>query len=319
MSKQADSHFIHKIDYTMRERMVGIFVLIGSILLIAQLFVSSQILDLFSDKRSYYIDLTNPVGITVDSKVRVSGLEVGWVERVDITDKNTFKIELSVYEKFQALIRQDSRASISKLAVVGDSVIDISPGTIPLSPLEDGAFIETEEGFTMDDIMARIVPVLEQAEEGILRFSEILTALPVTAVPNILADLESTSKNLALLSSDLNAGKGSVGAILTDNQLSNALAQTIADSNSVVNETQIMIQKISSNLAELPTIINGINEMVDNLNTASADLPELLSTTDQLIDESSDVVESASKTWPLSVFSDPEPNTLEPIDALPAN
>lgn len=319
MNKRSDSHFIHKIDYTMRERMVGIFILIGSILLVAQLFVSSQLLDLFSDKRSYFIELSNPVGVAVDSKVRVSGLDVGWVERVDLTERNSFKIELAVYDKFHALIRQDSLASVSKLAMVGDAVIDISAGAIDLPALDDGAIIQTEDGISMDDIMARIVPVLEKAEEGVLRFSEILAALPVDAVPNILADLESTSGNLQQLSDNMATGQGSVGSILVRNDLSNSLQQTVADSNAVVNETQIVIEKLSASLEQLPTIISGIDNMVNNLNLASADLPDLLNDTDRLIGESNDVVDSVSNTWPLSTFSNPESDTLDPIDAIPAN
>lgn len=316
---ERESHFVHKIDHSKRERMVGMFILVASALLLIQLFVSSQVLDLFADTRSYTIELKNPIGVGADTKVKVSGLNVGWVESVDLTDRNTFVISLAVYEKFHALVRQDSRASISKLAVVGDSVINISPGDVNLPALVSGASILTEEGMTMDDILTRLQPVLEQTEAGVVRFSELLAALPTNALPDILNDLQSASENLKSLSGSLAQGSGSIGDLIVNKEFSESLQGTLRDSRQVALEGRGLIQETRSNVALLPEVIEKLDQLVTALSQSADQLPALLDDTDQLIDDSAEVVDSISETWPVSSFVDPDPNHEQAIEALPAN
>lgn len=313
------SHFIHKIDHSKRERFVGFFVLFASALLLIQLFVSSQVMDLFAAKRSFNIELKNPIGVSADTKVKVSGLDVGWVESVELTERNTFVISLAVYEEFHALVREDSRASISKLAVVGDSVINISPGEISLPALESGDSLLTEESMTMDDILTRLQPVLEQTEAGVVRFSELLAALPTNAVPDILSKLQETTDNFNDLSKSLSAGQGSLGELLVKNDLSQSLRKAIEESKLAAQEGRSLLSETRSNVTELPELIEKLDLLITSLNTSADELPALLDDTDQLIDGSAEMVDSINSTWPVSSFVDPEPNHEQTIDALPAN
>lgn len=317
--RQSDSHFVHKIDYTRREKLVGIFILLASALLLFQLFVSTQVLDLFAATRSYTIELRNPIGVGADTKVKVSGLDVGWVESVDLTERNTFIISLAVFDKFHALIRQDSRASISKLAVVGDSVINISPGDIDLPVLPAGSTLLTEEGMTMDDILTRLQPVLEQTEAGVVRFSELLAALPTNALPDILQDLQASSENLKQLTTEVRQGNGIAGRLLAEDELSDSLTVTVQQAQLLASESVQLVRESRANMQAVPQLMSKLDALISALQTSADNLPALLEDTDQLVDDSNEMVESISNTWPLSNSAKASTDHEEPIDALPAN
>ncbi len=319
MATKQNTHFIHRLNYSARERLVGIFVLVASGLLLAQLFISGQALQLFAPKRTYVIELKNPVGVSADTKVRVSGLEVGWVDNVNLTERNTFEITLAVYEKFHALIRRDSRASVSKLAVVGDSIINISPGSINQVVLSDGDLLIAEEGMSVDDIMSRLQPVLNQAQTSAVQITKFLEALPTEAMPTIIADLQITIENMKLASQQLNTGNGIAGAILHKPVLTQQLEETIKLSQATIIDAQQAILSVSHNIEQLPALIESTQTLMDSAGTQIQQLPPIMDNTQQLIGTSQDVLNSVSEIWPISNNMPVQNLPSEPLDAIPAN
>ena len=319
MSTSQKTHFIHRIDYSTRERLVGIFVLVGIALLLAQLFISGQALQLFAPKRTYVIQLKNPVGVSADTKVRVSGLEVGWVDNVTLTERNTFLITLAVYEKFHALVRQDSRASISKLALVGDSVINITPGSIQKPALKNGDFLIAEEGMSVEDLMAKVQPVLDQAQESANHVVNFLKALPVDAMKDMVNDLKTTTHNLAKISTNMQNTDSLVGDAMFGNQLNDQVNTTIKSTQETLTQTQSAIAEASKVIQQLPAVIDATNVLIDKLNKQAEQIPPLVDSTNELIDGSLDVLDSVSNTWPISSNMPETTTPQEPLNAMPAN
>lgn len=318
MSQTPKSHFIHRLDYNVRERIVGIFVLIGTALLIGQIVISGQAVKFFEPKRTYIIELRNPVGVSADTKVRVSGLEVGWVDNVFLTEANTFRIQLAVYEKFHALIRSDSRASVSKLAVVGDSVINISPGSIARPALDDGDALIADEGLSVDDIMSRLQPVLDQAEESAQHFADFLEALPTAAMPRIVDDLQATMTNLRKASDEIVNGKGLINDLVYGQQLQNQLDATLTEVQATLTMSQLAMDKISLVLEKLPEFVDDSHGLVLQADTQLKQLQPLVDEANFLVTDSQQILDTVSNTWPLSKVQT-KAETQRSLDVIPVN
>src|SRR5205085_1137089 len=122
------AHYIHRISYTTQERLVGAFVLSALVLGALLFFYSGQAATLFAKKFELTANLRNAQGLAVDAKVFISGVEVGRVRSIDITEMNDIGLTLELLERFHPRVRTDSRASISKLAMIGNASIEIRAG-----------------------------------------------------------------------------------------------------------------------------------------------------------------------------------------------
>ena len=134
-------HYVHRLSYTALERLVGAFVLIALLLLVVLFVYSREAKTLFADKFVLIAYMRNAQSITTDTKVLISGIEVGEVRTVDLGDDNLIRVELEVLERFHSLVHQDSRASLSKLSMIGKATIEVSAGTIELPLIPDGGVI----------------------------------------------------------------------------------------------------------------------------------------------------------------------------------
>src|SRR5260221_2746023 len=98
-------HYIHGLSYTMQERLVGAFVLSALVIGALLFFYSGQATTLFAKKFAITATLRNAQGLGPDAKVFISGVEVGRVKSIDITEMNDIRLTLVLLERFHGLVR----------------------------------------------------------------------------------------------------------------------------------------------------------------------------------------------------------------------
>lgn len=288
-------HYVNHMKYSAQERLAGLFVL-GALALIAVLLVfSSQNMKLLQGRVEYVALMRNPVGVTTDTPVHISGIEAGMVKRIALTPDNHFKIVLSVYKKYKSLVRTDSTAAISKLALIGDSVINISPGSPDLPVLADGGTIEVLETMTFDQMLSNLRPMLDKINLSIDRLATILGALPEEAVGSILEDTASVA-------SQLRQGEGIAGALLYDERMRQNLAASLRSLQETLGTTSEIAQNSRG-------ILRQLKETADILHQEMQSMPEMTAKTQDLIDETRKTVDAIGNTWPVSANM---PATAEP-------
>lgn len=323
MSKK--SHYVHGLDYTSKERIVGLFVLGAILLLIAQLLLAGQALRLFESKITYVTYIQNPVGIGIDTKVRVSGLEVGAIDDVTITFANTFIVRFWVWERYHRLLRTDSIASVSKLAFIGDSVLNISPGSAGAEVLPNGSEVYTEEAQTLDQFLLSLQPTIEGAREGILKLREVAETFPIESVYAMIEDLEATTSNLLLVSEAIATGEGVAGTLVNDASLSSGVRELIQQSNITMESASELLASTNDRVNELEPFVEEIGASLDKVSQMLTDMqgesekvPELILQTNRLMQDTQTLLDSMANIWPLSTALG-EPTTLSPAPALPAD
>ncbi|HET7921510.1 MAG TPA: MlaD family protein, partial [Gammaproteobacteria bacterium] len=167
------THYIHRLSYSGRERLVGAFVLAAITLLFLALVFNRQTTRYFEKKFELHAYIHNAQGISTDTPVVVSGLDVGNVSALGITSDNRIAITMKILEKFHKLIRADSKAGLSKLSVLGNTAIEISAGSENQPLIRDGATITLEEPLSVDQILAQVVPVLDNVKATLAQLDEI--------------------------------------------------------------------------------------------------------------------------------------------------
>jgi len=328
---KARIHYIHRLSQHTRERLAGVFVLLALAILIGLIIANSRTTHFFEKKVYYHAYLKNAQGISTESVVNLSGIEVGRVSSIDISADHRIKITLFVYDRYRDLVRTDSHAALSKLSVLGKAAIDISAGSPQKPLLEEGATLPIDEPLSIDELIAKFSPVVDQLKQIVDRTAAITAAIDPNDVKSMSSDLTVTIKNLRAITSQMAAGKGAVGKALYSKEMERNLVNSM-------KSLQAALAKADQRLAELGPVVQGAdglgrevktlaqdaNRLVNQMNTAMGSvnvemqqLPELLNRMQILLDETNRTVEGMQNIWPLTTAM-PKESKQTLIEAQPA-
>ena len=211
---------------TLKNIKLGAFVTVGIALFIVAIYLIGNEKNMFGDTFELNALFGNVNGLQSGNNVRFSGINVGTVEEVIITNDSTIEVRMIIESDVRKYIKKDAIASIGSDGLMGNMLVNISPGNGNRPPVENNDYI--------------------------LSYSRIKT-------DDILNTLSMTNENAALLVSDLlkitqniNEGKGTFGALLVDTVLTEALRQTILQLNNAAYNTE----QISDNLIKTTEKLN---------------------------------------------------------------
>jgi phospholipid/cholesterol/gamma-HCH transport system substrate-binding protein len=166
---------------------VGIFILIGIIILFMMIFSIGEVYLL---KPGYHIKVLFNFanGIALNAPVRVAGIEVGEVDNVriyyDTTGQKT-KVELSAWIKKDVVIEEDAKAVINTLGLLGEKYLEIFPG-------------ESKRFLGDDNVLVGVDPV---------------------STEDMTMDIKRILDSLIIIVEKIKSGEGTIGRFLTDESI----------------------------------------------------------------------------------------------------
>lgn len=148
-------------------------------------------------------------GIKQDSIVKLSGIDVGRVEKINFSYSPETKVELVLALARSAKIHEDSIAFISQSGMIGDCYIGITPGSADKAFLKDGDMVGSEDPVEMrklmkkaDTIAANLDKTLEEVKVLASNVNGVVTDNK-GRIDNIVLNLESTAVNFKEFSEDI--------------------------------------------------------------------------------------------------------------------
>ena len=250
---------------------VGIFVVVGTILLVAALYFVGKQQHLFSSSIKLYSVFTDVSGLQLGNNVRYSGVNVGTVSKIEMTAEGKITVEMSVDEEASKFMKKDAVATIASDGLVGSMVVNLIPG---------------------DDKYAKTVVSGDQ----------IAVKTKIT-VDEILETFSKTNESAALITSDLAkithkvvGGEGALGAILSDSLLENDLRRSIAALKRTAEGTNIAMAKVNAVISKInydqsaaavllsdPKSKKQIQDVFTNLEKSSQDINKVSKSLDSYV------------------------------------
>jgi phospholipid/cholesterol/gamma-HCH transport system substrate-binding protein len=132
---------------------VGLLVLTSFVLFVIGIFVVSDVRSLWDKKKTLTILFPYADGITAGSPVWYAGFEVGGVKEIRIASGVADRIALTVKISPDARVREDSRAEIRSLGMMGAKYVEISPGSPDSPVLESGSTLEGKSPASLSEII----------------------------------------------------------------------------------------------------------------------------------------------------------------------
>jgi phospholipid/cholesterol/gamma-HCH transport system substrate-binding protein len=264
---------------------VGIVVVIASIILVALLFLmtSSSGLGILSHKLTITTYFENSAGLKVGAAVNLQGVTIGTVKNVTVVNTperklTPVRVVMKLNEKFANELRKDSKASLTTVGVLGDTVVDINSQFAVGPPLQDGDELKTTETPSLTDVV--------KASQGTIESLNVILAKLNVIVDNLQSgkgtfgllinspDLYNKANNavdaLVTLEKNLNNGRGTIGKLMTDDTLYNRMNDTAGALQNVAN--QINSGKgTAGRLLKDESIYNNLNSTLAHANNILAE------------------------------------------------
>lgn len=265
---------------------VGVIVLVSAVVLVTLLFLmtSSSGLGIFSHKITVTTYFENSAGLKEGAAVELQGVTIGTVKSIVVTSDPARKLTpvkavMKLDTKYQQSLKKDSKASLSTVGVLGDTVVDINSQYAVGPQLQSGDEMKTLETPNLQDVV--------KASQGTIESLNVILAKMNTIVDNLQGGKGSVGKlindpvlydkaaatvdQLHTLEVNLNNGRGSIGKLMTDDTMYNRL-------NSAVGKLDDVASALSSSKGTAGMLINDekfkrqVQETLTNVNALLADM-----------------------------------------------
>ncbi len=143
---------------------IGALVLTAILLFISFVLSVGKRTALFEERFSLWTSFSSTEGLAVGAPVRLAGVTVGNITRIafgrDLKDRRII-LTLSVEQRVQDRIREDSVASIGTIGLVGDKVLDITVGSIDRPGLQAGARLASVDPIDYSELLQKGDQILD--------------------------------------------------------------------------------------------------------------------------------------------------------------
>ena len=299
---------MNKSDYK-RPFIVGAFIFIGLIMLVAGIFMVGSQQKFFEKKFTIKMIFDDVSGLQPGNNVWLSGVKVGTVKKVSFYGIKQVEVTASIEKLAQACISKDAKAKISTDGFIGNKIVIIYGGTMEAGTTSDGDVLRSERSISTDEMIATLQANNKNLEEITNDFKKITRTIvsgegTIGRLINdgsMIKELQATIKNFKTTSleskeaaanvmnftSRLDTQNGLVNQLISDTSTFKALEETIAQLKEAATTAAVFmdnVQTASGKLNEkdnpVGVLLNdeetakNLKEMISNLNTSSEKLNE---------------------------------------------
>lgn len=287
---------------------VGIFVLVGTLLLIFSLYLIGAKQNLFGSTFELKSQFKNVNGLMPGNNVRFTGIDVGTVKSVEIINDSTVNVTMIIEDKVQAFIKKNSTAMVGTDGLMGNKLINILTSNEPSASVEDGDFLASKNPLGTDDMMRTLNMTNENVRDITIDLKNIVSRLnsPNTLwsilmdtivaenVKQAIVNIKVTGERTAIITGDLSRivkhikdGKGTIGALIADTTIAVRLNQSIVniklitDSLALVTgDMHYITSKVKKGEGGIGTVlmdttfVNNLNETMKNVRSGTKNFDE---------------------------------------------
>jgi phospholipid/cholesterol/gamma-HCH transport system substrate-binding protein len=243
-----------------KQVIVGIFFFVGIVILVVTIFFMTGQKKTFINSLTLKTFFTNIQGLQTGDNVWFSGVKIGTVQSIKFTDSGLVKVEFNIDPKVAKYIRKNAVVKISSDGLIGDKIVQVINGTQGAATIQNNDYLKALEEPGTEEMLA----TLQKNNENLLAITQ----------------------NFKLISQQIIEGKGSVGRLLTSDELAKDLEATmlhlkhtatqseqlmlhLSDYTAQLNEAGSMPYEFMHDTVILPSLRNSMQQLNDIMNTAS--------------------------------------------------
>lgn len=308
---------VERFKFRRVNEITGVFVLVIIAVLVAAILWMGHSQRWFRSRVTLRITLpeAGAAGIRQGSEVYFLGTLVGSVSYVSVDTTGRMEAEANIRRDFFRFVRADSSAVVKKtFGVAGDSFFEITRGTGAPLP-EENASIVCNEQFqspleaAVEEVRSEALSVLKKTGAGLDTWTKLGADLRESE-----QHLDAFTVRIEKMAGDIEAGKGTVGKLITDTSLLDEAHELLAKASQTVSQLQGAVTNVNLAAADLPGITGAVAD-------EAKDLPGLVRQTQTSMRELERLIEAVQKNWLVRKYvnkTNPPPIAPEPVyESLP--
>jgi phospholipid/cholesterol/gamma-HCH transport system substrate-binding protein len=285
-------------DYVKQQRWaklkVGIVITMAIGIVFLTIIFAGSIEKVFAPRVRIYATFSDIKGLRDGAPVWFSGVEIGSVKAINFTKEREIQTEMSISAEALRFLKQDSRANILTLGLLGDKYVEVTPGSRESGGLQAGGTITGQTTVEIQD-------VVRTGQESIAKISEFVNILEGVMVkiergegtlskflndPSIYDNLKDTTGELSSLLRKIQSGNGTISRLLNDDDLYLDISSSAKDINlfaKSLRDSRGTLHKLVSD----PSLYDRFQKASENLDAFTQKLASSKGTVSRLIEDES--------------------------------
>jgi phospholipid/cholesterol/gamma-HCH transport system substrate-binding protein len=206
---------------------VGIFIFLGLLIFILGIFTLGGQRKSFVKSFQVNVIFDDIQGLKTGNNVWYSGVKIGTIKKIQFYGKAQVQVTVNIDEEAHRYIHKDAKASISSDGLIGNKIIVITGGNPKYPFVEDGDRLQVQGTLSTDDIMK----TFQVNNKNLV---------------DITGDFKTLSRSLV-------EGKGTAGALLTDEKIAGNFKLIVANLQRTTASTDRMAQELNQFSKKLNT------------------------------------------------------------------
>ncbi|MGI8952404.1 MAG: MlaD family protein [Chitinophagaceae bacterium] len=217
-----------------RPVVVGIFILLGIVILIIAVFTLGGQKKTFVKTFTINAIFNDVNGLQPGNNVWFSGVKIGTIKKLSFYGTSQVLVEMHLEVTSQSHIRKDAHAKISSDGLIGNKIVVIYGGATTTPQVKSGDYLTVEKALSTEDMLVTL-----QANNK---------------------NLLDITNNFKLISKSLVDGNGTIGTLLNDSSLALSLRTTVIRLRSMVTNFEAASAKSENVIANLEHFSSGLND-----------------------------------------------------------
>jgi len=227
---------------------LGIFISIGMVMFIAGIYFIGQGQQLFRSTFRISGVFRDVAGLQAGNNVRLSGVNVGVVDNIQIESDSTIRVEILIDENTRKFIKKDAVATIGSEGLMGNKILIITPGTGGKKEIQNNDSVETTMPMNLDEVFLSLKTTIENAS--------------------------SITSDLSKITDNIQSGQGTIGRLLMDSSMSKNFDSTFVNVKKGSDSFRMFMEKAN----DLDDVLLALRTTMNNTATITRDLSKITGT-----------------------------------------
>jgi len=210
---------------------LGVFIVASLAILVAGIFIIGGKQYLFRSTYQLRAQFDNVVGLDAGGDVRVGGVHSGTVHSIVLPHKpgERVTVVMDLDKTTHEIVKQDSVATIETEGLLGNQFLAISFGSARSGEVRDGDLIASQPPLEMAELLQKASGLLDGTQQAIQNATQ-------------------ATANLDSISTKIDKGQGTAGALVNDKQLYSNLAATSSSMRDTMVQAQAGVTDFQENM-----------------------------------------------------------------------
>lgn len=297
----------------------GVFVLLVMAALILAVVWTGRSQRWFKGNATLRITLpeTGAAGIRAGSEVYFLGTLVGSVADVIVDETGRMEAATRIRRDFFRFVRADSSAAVKKkFGVAGDSFFEITRGEGQPLPEKEAVIVCNEQfqsalELAVEEVRAEAMLVLKKVNGGLDTWTRLGADLGETR-----QRLDQLAVRLDNLAAGVEAGRGTVGQLLTETTLTDESQRLVAGAGEAMSEIRTVVTNLNLAARNIQDGTVRLPEITAAVADEAKELPGLVQQTQTSMRELQRLIEAMQQHWLLRKYVNPsDPPSRHPLPA----